>query len=409
MLVPRQCGFSAVFSFALHTKLISVRLSEQGYYFSRKCAILEGMDNDNWLETLAQEGAYARDDTAFDTAGYHKILCPEFPDFLFDFVGLPLLQRLQGIGLLCGTDWTPLFHNRFYYSRLNHSVGTALIVWNFTHDRAQTVAALLHDVSSPTFSHVTDFRNGDALTQESTEALNIRMLADSEELLTLLEAHALDFDAVADYHMYSVADTAVPGLCADRLEYMYPSGAALNGIWSMDAIAANYAQVMLMKNKAGQLELGFRSEAAALEYTKKFCATSLILQRNEDKIAMQLMADVLSRAVECGFAKEDDFYTVSEQLLIKRFDGFAEDDADPAFTRLYRTFRSMTAIEHTEEPLADAYCVSLNVKQRYVNPLVRIASGQAKRLSAISPEADECIKAFLAYKDSTCGCVRWQH
>lgn len=365
------------------------------------------MDTDNWLDSLARDGGYTSDKSDFDTSAYHSILCPDFPDFLFDFVSLPLLQRLQGIGLLCGTDWTPLFRNRFFYSRLDHSVGTALIVWHFTHDRAQTIAALLHDVSSPTFSHVTDFRNGDALTQESTEKLNARMIAENEELAMLLEAHALELSSVDNYHNYPVADTAVPGLCADRLEYMYPSGAALNGVWNMESIAANYAQVMLMKNKAGQFELGFRDEQAALEYTKKFCAISLILQRNEDKLAMQLMAEILSRAVECGFAKEDDFYTVSERLLISRFDDFAEDNADPAFTRLYHTFRSMTAVEHTDEPLADAFCVSLNVKQRYVNPLVRVASGQAKRLSSLNPEAEACIKSFLAYRDSKYGCVRW--
>ena len=76
------------------------------------------MDTDNWLDSLARDGGYTSDKSDFDTSAYHSILCPDFPDFLFDFVSLPLLQRLQGIGLLCGTDWTPLFRNRFFYSRL---------------------------------------------------------------------------------------------------------------------------------------------------------------------------------------------------------------------------------------------------------------------------------------------------
>ena len=81
---------------------------------------------------------------------YHNILCPQkdYPAFIDKYIALPIMQRLSGIGLLCGSDWTKLFCNRFYYSRLDHSKGVALIIWHFTHDKAQTLAGLFHDVSS---------------------------------------------------------------------------------------------------------------------------------------------------------------------------------------------------------------------------------------------------------------------
>ena len=115
---------------------------------------------------------YAPKTEPLSIRAYHRILSPESPDFIDDYIRLPILQRLSGVGLLCGTDWTPLYRNRFYYSRFDHSVGVALILWHFTHDKIQTLAGLLHDVSTPAFSHVADFRNGDALTQESTESIN---------------------------------------------------------------------------------------------------------------------------------------------------------------------------------------------------------------------------------------------
>ena len=93
---------------------------------------------------------------------YHKILCNEFPSWLCGYVCLPVLQRLKGIGLLCGTDWTALYRNRFFYSRFDHSVGTALVAWNFSQDKKQTLAALFHDIATGVFSHVNDFRKGDA-------------------------------------------------------------------------------------------------------------------------------------------------------------------------------------------------------------------------------------------------------
>ena len=77
---------------------------------------------------------------AYDIKKYHKILSPDYPDFLDRYIDLPILKRLSGVGLLCGTDWTHLYKNRFYYSRLDHSVGVALIIWHFTHDKKQTLS-----------------------------------------------------------------------------------------------------------------------------------------------------------------------------------------------------------------------------------------------------------------------------
>ncbi|WP_288750039.1 hypothetical protein [uncultured Treponema sp.] len=159
-------------------------------------------------------------------AKYHKILCKKTPDFLSKYISLPILKRLEGVGLLCGTDWTPLFHNSFFYSRLDHSLGTALIVWNFTKDKKQTIAALLHDVSTPAFSHVSDFKNGDALTQSSTENLNAQLIENDLELLEFLKQDGIKVAEVNDYHIYPVADNEIPGLSADRLEYMYPSSSS---------------------------------------------------------------------------------------------------------------------------------------------------------------------------------------
>ncbi|MEG1186552.1 MAG: HD domain-containing protein, partial [Bacteroidales bacterium] len=155
---------------------------------------------------------------------YHSILSPDFPDFIAPYLELPVLKRLDGVGLLCGTDWTSLYNNRFFYSRLDHSIGVALIIWNFTKDKKQTLAGLFHDISTPVFSHVMDFRNNDALTQESTEKDTAEMIMADRELCGLLRKEGISVADVVDYHVYPVADNDLPALSADRLEYMYMTG-----------------------------------------------------------------------------------------------------------------------------------------------------------------------------------------
>lgn len=342
---------------------------------------------------------------------YHKILCLEYPAFLKKYEALSVLQRLRGIGLLCGTDWTPLFKNSFFYSRFDHSVGTALIVWNFTHDKKQTVAALLHDVSTPAFSHVTDFRNGDALTQESTESLNAAMIHDDKDLAAVLEQDGLTAADVDDYHRFSVADNKMPSLSADRLEYMYPSGAALDESWTLEEIKKNYSAVKILYDKNGIAELGFSDLHEAVLYTKRFCSISLILQHNEDKVAMQLMADLVSCAVENSIVCEKDLYTFSERELMQIFCDYAKKNPSGTFAKYFFTFTSMTQIEHREtEPSVneDFYCVNVNVKKRYVDPLVELNGVRScARVSELNADADCCINAFLNYRDTEFGCVRW--
>src|SRR5574344_2947514 len=176
----------------------------------------------------------------FTKEAYHHILCADEPAFIARYAQLYLLQRLDGVGLLCGTDWTPLYQNSFFYSRLDHSFGTALLVWNFTHDKKQTLSGLLHDVSTPSFSHVNDFRNGDALTQESTENTNAQIIVQDVELGAQLNHSGIYSTEVNDYHRFSVADNELPQLSADRLEYMCPSGAALDGSWTIADVEKNY-------------------------------------------------------------------------------------------------------------------------------------------------------------------------
>lgn len=363
-------------------------------------------------QTILNE--HPQSEKAFNIEEYYKILCPEFPDFLKKYIELPIMQRLSGIGLLCGTDWTSLYKNRFFYSRLDHSVGVALIIWNFTKDKTQTIAGLLHDVSTTVFSHVSDFRKGDALTQTSTEEPTTKMILSDSALCKLLESDGIEPKDVVDYHMYPIADNEIPSLSADRLEYMYPSGLALDGSWTFEEIAKTYNDLTILKNEENKEELGFKTIEMAELYCKKFCMIGHILQLNENKLSLQLLSQIMSKAVELDVLQEEDFMTLSELKIIEKIESFISKKTlsveEQKFATMYNTFRKMTKVEHTNQKLPEDkyFCVSLKVKQRYINPLVKVGanSQQAKRLSEVSDFANKLIKDFLEYEDTKFGCVR---
>lgn len=339
---------------------------------------------------------------------YQKILCPAFPDFLKKYLSLKILERLKGIGLLCGTDWTPLFHNRFYYSRYDHSLNCALIVWNWTRDKKMTLAALFHDVSTPAFSHVIDFKNGDALTQESTEDKNAAMILADKDLAAALAQDGLTAADVDDYHKFSICDNEVPQLSADRLEYMFPSGEALEGWFSLRAVKRFYGDLFVAKDENGRDEFSFKTKKIALDYFRRILKIGYFLQRNKDKIAMELMARVVDAAIKCGALREEELWQLSEREIIGRWDALLREaegggknrlqaqDARRDFLRLYKTYRTMKKVRGSSAPLDGYFCVKLAVKRRWINPLVAADSLRLSNDFVASPRTNEAAPLGVA-------------
>lgn len=361
----------------------------------------------SWNQLLGKDADFAENnyDESNIIEEYHQILCPpeDFPEFLTKYLNLPMLQRLKGIGLLCGSDWTKLFGNRFFYSRYDHSVGVALIIWHFTHNKEQTLAGLLHDVSTPVFSHVSDFRKGDALTQTATEEDNEGLIRGNRELAKLLLEDGLNIEAVEDYHKYPVADNEIPQLSSDRLEYMFPSGMVLEGSWSLEEISSVYNDLCVLKNEQGLDELGFKTLEMAELYCYRFCKTGHILQRNEDKLTLHMLGQIMNKAVEENLLEEQDFMTKNEKQIFEKITGKGSDE----FQQLLKTFINMEEIKHTEEALENHFCVNLKVKLRYINPLVKTENGTA-RLFDISAKSKKIISDFLSFEDTAFGCVKLQ-
>ena len=153
------------------------------------------------------------------TKEYFEILEPQFPLWLNEYINTKELLKQQYISVTCGTIYSQLFENKFFYSSLDHSIAVALIVWHFTHDKKQTLAGLFHDIATPAFKHCIDFLNGDYIKQESTEDLTSKIIENSVEIMELLKRDKIKLEEVDNYHIYPIADNDTPKLSADRLEY----------------------------------------------------------------------------------------------------------------------------------------------------------------------------------------------
>ncbi len=320
---------------------------------------------------------------------YFKILVDEIPYFLYEYINTPELQRIGKIGMNCGTDYTKIFNNKFFYSRLDHSIGVALIIWNFTKDKKQTLAGLFHDIATPCFSHCIDFLHKDYKNQEVTEADTRKIIEESQEIQSLLKKDNILIDEVCDYKIYPIADNDTPRLSADRLEYTLSSGLSFTKEWNVSDIKEMYSNLTILSNEDNITELGFNDKEIAEKFVNGASKMWMVFQGNKDKLVMQFIADSIKIAIDKNVIKEVDLYKYSEAEIIDKILNCKEDKLSNNF----RNFMESTDICEGLNPPKDNYYIGFDVKKRYINPLVKDV-----RLTDISLVSKELIEQVENYK-----------
>ena len=249
---------------------------------------------------------------------YFNILSPEFPEWLFEYINTPEMERIGKISMSCGTDYSKCFNIQYWYSNLDHSVGVALIIWHFTHDKKQTLAGLFHDIATPAFKHCIDFMNGDTETQESTEERTTDIIRNSKEIMSLLQRDGIKLEEVDDYKIYPIADNDTPKLSADRFEYTFSSGLTFFRVWNLDKIRKMYHNVVVTKNDDGTHELAFKDKEICEEYIHTISKLWPEWGSDKDRTVMQFLADMCKSMNNLGFMTINDLKTLSEQEIINK-------------------------------------------------------------------------------------------
>lgn len=305
----------------------------------------------------------------------------DIPPHISEAAKAPAMLRLRQVGMNCGCEYTafPLFKGLAPYSRFDHSLGVALIVWHFTEDIRQSLSALFHDISTPVFAHVVDFLQGDHLKQEATEGKTGELIAGSPEISALLGKLDLNPCDVEDYHRFPIADNFSPALSADRLEYTL--GNAVNyGLCSKKEAGNIYADLYVGQNEVGVPELAFRTYESGCRFGNLALSCGRIYVSNEDRYAMEKLAGILKDAIAKGYLSAESLYS-SEPAVIEQL---LHSPAADAWTQ----FRSCSQILLHSEPAEGR--LQVFAKKRYIDPLIN-----GKRLSSLSADFYKEVTDFL--------------
>ena len=292
---------------------------------------------------------------------YFKILSPDYPTWLNEYIETERMKKKQYISVTCGKIYSKLF-NYEDYSSLDHSIGVALIIWNFTHDKKQTLAGLFHDIATPAFKHCVDFLNGDYMNQESTEELTKTLIEESKDIFKLLKRDNIKIEDIYDYHIYPIADNDTPMLSADRLEYSLSNDLIVFKTNTLDNIREVYNDIDIQTNEKGIVELGFRTKNIARQFVKNTSRLSICYRDDATRFYMQAIADILKKVSQDGLITKEDLYELKESEVI---DIVKKSKYNEAFKKL----TNATKVNISKEEPKDLYYVKHGAKVRYIDPL----------------------------------------
>ena len=302
----------------------------------------------------------------------------DYPAFIELYLASKSMQRLKGVDMNCGLQFTSHagFSSYGSYSRYKHSVGVACIVWHFTHDKKQTLAGLFHDISTRAFSHVIDFVKRDYLTQESTEDETKQILFQDKVIMNQLLRDCISVEEVSDYHIYPIADNDSPKLSSDRLEYTL--GNLLNyRKCTIDDIERYYQDLIVDRNEEGVNEIMFQHTKIAEEFAFGALSCGMIYSCDFDRYGMEKSATLLRKALQAHILREDDLY-LSEVDVIQKLNNSVLQDDWKEYTRLKDVMKDA------------AGDIIVDAKKRYIDPCVN----KYGRVTAFSSAFKNAVNEF---------------
>ena len=264
--------------------------------------------------------------------------------------------------LQCGKIYSKLFNYNDDYNSLDHSIGVALIIWNFTHSKKQTLAGLFHDIATPAFKHCVDFLNGDYMNQESTEELTKTLINESEDIMKLLKRDNIELEEVCDYQIYPIADNDTPMLSSDRLEYSLSNSLIVFKTNTLEDIKEIYNDIEIQKNENGITELGFKTKKIARKFVKMTSQLSIFYRDDETRFFMQTIADILKKVSKEGLITKKDLYELKEREVIDII-------KNSKYNQAFKCLVDSTKVNTSKEEPIDLYYVNHGAKVRYIDPL----------------------------------------
>ncbi|MBQ9280366.1 MAG: hypothetical protein IJ215_04935 [Clostridia bacterium] len=314
----------------------------------------------------------------------------EIPEYLKELIDVPEIMRLSGVDQNSGIHLTGFDTIEYQYSVLDHSLGIALILENFTTNKNQVIAAFLHDIAVPAFADSAYHIDEKNFNADDTALSVYDAIVGSDKLFNYFIKNDISIDEICDYTVYPLAYNVSPHLCAYRLENLLHH-LFLNHMCSESEIEELYQNLVVAPNEENIPEFCFMDERKA----EKFCILSLDsfhdFRSYESKAAIQFISETLAAMVRREVISRKDLYQFSDRVIME----MGVSCSDKRISDRWKYLPSLNKVYTKFNEVEGKHCYKFDSDLEYVNPLMRLESGEYIRASNRFPICIEKINTYL--------------
>jgi len=284
---------------------------------------------------------------------------------LLELLNSSPLLRLKEINQHGASQY--LFSWKKKTSRFDHSLGVMLLLRKFGASLEEQIAGLLHDVSHTAFSHVIDFVYPSD-THEFHEKYYQEIILRSE-VPQILEKHKISLDKVLDEENFSLLESKLPNLCADRIDYF---------LRHMQDCGGDLIKVKRhVKNlRVFQKEFVFSNQEVALDFATDYLDQNERFWAHPREIACyQILAEAIKIGLKEKILSKKDLFTTDDEVMEK-----LQKSRNSKILKLIKLLNPELKIKLNKKN----YDYHLKTKLRYVDPKV-LVKGNFFRLSGLNP------------------------
>lgn len=314
----------------------------------------------------------------------------EYPSFIDKYLTTNTLNRLKHVTQFCGCDYTRLYSPLFKYTRFDHSLVVAHMTWHFTHNKKETIMALLHDIGTPCFAHCIDYVFGDFLNQESSEKDIIDIIKKDNLIQTFLKKDGILIEDLNNYSYFHILENKSPKLCTDRLDGVLHTCYIWLHTHSLEQIKEVYDNLTILENEDGNPEIGFKDIDIAEKFVLMVYNYAKELQGNKDKYVMKYISEIVKLAVERKLISLNELYTEKEEKICNIFNKSFQS---------WKEFNKATILSNANDIPENNFYIAFETKKRNTIPLVYTSVGN-KRIDLVSDDAKKQYDILKKYRDT---------
>ncbi len=313
----------------------------------------------------------------------------EKPKFLDKYQNCETLNRIKYVSQFCGSDYTKLYNPRFFFTRFDHSLIVANMTWHFTHNKEETIIAMLHDCGTPCFAHCIDYVFDDYLNQESAERNIIDLIKKDDRLMHYLKEDNIDIVNLENLSKYHILENKSPKLCTDRLDGVLHTCYIWLHTHSLKDIKEVYNNITVLNNEDGNSELGFKNKEMCEKFIQMIAIYTKELQSNKSKYVMKYISEIIKLAVKKKLITLDDLYTKRESDIVNILNNNFSS---------WQAFNNTASLISTDT-IPNNFYISFETKKRTVIPLVQTDNG-TKRITNVSEYAKDVYEELENFHDN---------